>query len=85
MKKYTVVLRRPEYMGPDYNDDDDSIYVAIGVRASGTSAALKLAQAEVFAADKKDKLKPKAPEDYSLIVMFEGAHQPVLYSFQVRR
>lgn len=82
MREYTVVLLRPEYMwektGEEYGQD---IYVA-AVEAESTAKAIAVAQAEVMAADKKDKLKPKKATDYKLCVLFDGHHTPAAYGWQ---
>lgn len=84
MKKYTVVLLRPEYLNKKtetpYGQD---VYVAIGVRSSEPMFAVRLARSEVFQADKKEGLKPESASDYKLCVLFEGEHKPKLFGWQV--
>lgn len=84
MKKYTVVLLRPEYLGnrteTPYGQD---IYVAIGIEASEAMFAVRIARAEVFNADVREGLKPESASDYKLCVLFEGEHQPKLFGWQV--
>lgn len=83
MNKYTVVLLRPEYMGEDTGEHYGlDIYVAL-VESDTSMDALKVAQAEVFEADKKDQLRPKSPTDYKLCVMFPGHLNPTAYGWQV--
>lgn len=76
MSDYTVVLLRPIYLnfetGSKFGQD---IYVALVV-ATSPEDAVKVAQTEVFNADKKDGMRPRNKFDYILCVMFEGRHQP---------
>lgn len=82
IKPFTVVVLRPEYLNAhpetEYGQD---IYVA-HVRSTEPAAAFVLAQMQVFRADQKDKLKPKKPTDYKLVVAFEGHHDPKLFGWQ---
>lgn len=82
LKPFTVVLLRPPYMSKrtetPYGKD---IYVA-NVMAEDSVGAVNAAQAEVFIADTKDKLKPFLREEYELCVLFEGHHEPKLFGWQ---
>lgn len=88
---YTVILLRPRYLTKDGDDDllglktdepyGTDIYVG-HVTATGYLRAIRVAQEEVFYADTKDGLRPRAAEDYALCVMFEGHQQPKLYGWQ---
>lgn len=76
-KSYTVVLVRPDYITDEFGRD---VYVA-HVHARDEYHAIKVAQREVFRADKKDKMEPNAPEDYALTVLFEGIQEVSLWHF----
>lgn len=79
LKDYTVVLQRPDYMADPYEFD---IYVFIG-RAANDKEALLKAQQEAFDADTKDGGEPNDPDDYALIVGFEGVCRPTMFSWSV--
>lgn len=79
LKKYTVVLLRPDYIAEPYGIDT---YTAL-VEGEGYDDAIKNAQKEVFKADKRDGMWPSEPDDYALVVMFEGHMTPCLYGWQV--
>lgn len=82
MYKYTVVLLRPEYLSEDTGEEyGQDIYVAT-VEAESMTRAIAVAQAEVMAADKKDKLKPKKATDYKLCVMFDGHPTTAAFGWQ---
>lgn len=78
--KFTVVLLRPNYLSENYGED---VYVAlVEVDDDDALKALSAAQAEVFKADKRDKLDPESASDYALCVMFPGHVQPCLFGWQ---
>ena len=79
--KFTVVLLRPDYITSDTPYGQD-IYVAL-IEADGHDDAVRVAQQEVFKADRKDGLGPDSLDDYALVVMFEGHHSPVLFGWQL--
>lgn len=82
MNDYTVVLLRPVYLNFDTGEKfGQDIYVAM-VSATSPEDAVKVAQTEVFKADKKDGMKPRNMLDYILCVMFEGHHQPKRFGWQ---
>jgi len=84
MKKYTVVLLRPEYYCEDYGQGEDygqDIYVA-HVEAETKQEAITKAQKEVFRADKKDGLEIEKLTDYKLCVLFSGHAEPAFYGWQ---
>lgn len=85
MKDYTVVLLRPDYIANSAVGEGHGldIYVA-AVKADSLKAAEKLAQKQVFKADKKDELEPRSPDDYALCVMFEGHPKVALFGWQLR-
>jgi hypothetical protein len=83
MKLFTVVLLRPDYVADDdANGFGQDVYVAF-VKSRSPKHALNLAQKEVFKADSKDEREPNDPDDYALIVMFEGHHNPILWGWQL--
>lgn len=82
MKDYTVVLLRPVYLNLETDEKyGQDIYVAL-VSATSPEDSLRVAQKEVFKADKKDGMHPRNELDYKLCVMFEGHHQPKRFGWQ---
>ena len=79
--KFTVVLLRPDYITSDTPHGQD-IYVAL-IEADDCNDAVRVAQQEVFEADMADGHDPDSPDDYALVVMFEGHHAPVLFGWQL--
>lgn len=88
MKSYTVVLLRPGYMCTEDCRYGLNIYVAWIKKAESAKQAIKLAQQEVYKADKANyasegcEVKPKLPDDYELCVLFNGTHRPELFGWQ---
>jgi hypothetical protein len=82
-KNYTVLLLRPDYIANSgdvpYGQD---VYVAL-VRAESAKDAIARGQAEVFEADTHDALEPNEPEDYAVVVVFDGFHTPELWGWQL--
>lgn len=72
--KFTVMLRRPDYLSRDFPND---MYIA-HVEADHPKRAIRKAQLEVYAADKKDGLFPNEPEDYALLFCCKG-HVKAIY------
>jgi hypothetical protein len=83
MKKYTVILLRPDYLA-----DDDSggfgqdVYMAF-VEANTTRGAVGRGQRQVFRADTTNGLEPNSPDDYALIVVFPGHITPELWGWEL--
>lgn len=84
MRKYTVVLLRPEYLCLTTDDADygRNIYVAL-VLSKDEYHAVKVAQKEVFEADKRDGLDPEKLEDYLLCVLFANHQEVKLFGWQM--
>ncbi len=82
MKAYTVILLRPDYLCDDGNFGQD-VYVALIPAAADAIDALLQAQQEVFTADLSEGCDPESPDDYALVVTFEGIQQPVQYGWQL--
>lgn len=80
---FTVILLRPDYMNEAtearYGQD---IYVAL-VSAEEKMEAVRLARLDVFAADKKDGLKPKGLNDYVLCCLLDGHCNVGMFGWQV--
>ena len=73
MKKYTVVLLRPDYLIGETPQGQD-VYVA-HVEAEDEHQAFKFGQKEVAEVERH-----QAPyDDYALCLMLEGHHSPILY------
>ena len=75
IKKYTVVLLRPDYLADDYGVDTYTAYV----EAETIGQAVKKAQKDVFHSDENIA---NSQEDYRLCLMFEGYHAPVCYGWE---
>lgn len=80
VRKFTVVLERPDYMADEDLDGCD-IYVG-QVRAADSTDAINMARSEVFQADINDKLEPFNPGDYAVIVVFKGHCDACLFGWQ---
>lgn len=78
-KDYTVVLQRPDYMADPYGLD---VYVFIG-KAKSQPDALRKAQKEAFDADTKGGGEPDDPDDYALVVGFDGICTPTMFSWSL--
>jgi hypothetical protein len=69
MKKFTVLLLRPDYVADGFGTDT---YLA-QVEADSTSAAVLAAQAEVVKGDDLDLI----PNDYHPLITLEGWHDDI--------
>lgn len=90
MKKYTVILRRNNFL-MDIFDSEDEHYVAnSNKRFDGPLAAAKAAREEAAKADAPEVKSILAerghqirgqytidPDNYEVVVVFEGQHQPI--------
>jgi hypothetical protein len=89
-KWFTVVVLRPKYLEGSL-DADDMSYTA-HVEAQGMYAACEAARQQACDADRKDGVRSDepddgrdldpAPDDYRVLVVFEGKHEPALFGFQ---
>lgn len=84
MNPYTVVLIRPDTVAEQYGED---FYVAL-IEARTPKHAVTLAQLEVWNADLADGVCSEDdfsvdPEDYALVVLFNGHHQAALFGWQL--
>ena len=87
---YTVVLDRPLALAEASDTEPyENTYTAIGVDAPLMLEAKRAAQKEAFEADVAEWGKKAMhrweilPQDYRMIVMFEGAHTPCAWAFDV--
>jgi hypothetical protein len=87
-RQFTVVLRRPTHMllSEGFDPVDDEFYVAVGVEALSVQEAVRNAGKEALKADKKEHAshayEDYVASDYEHVVVFNGAHAPVLFAFQ---
>src|SRR3954462_6686242 len=81
-KPFTVVLLRPEYVTEEFGTD---VYVAMLPDAKDEYDAVDLAGLGVLKAEKKDKMIPRRPEDYKMVLVFEGIQNPNLFGFSIRQ
>lgn len=79
---YTVVLRRPDYMGRECAN----LVEMVGVPYSSAvptdemlDLALGVAQAQAYAADASQCLEPESPDDYALVALFSGHNSPLKF------
>jgi hypothetical protein len=83
MKKYTVILLRPDYIADEglggYGQD---IYIG-QISAETPEEAVKEAQAEVYSCDDAGGLEPGDPDDYALLAVFKGHHVPILWGWEL--
>lgn len=85
LKEYTVVLLYPDYLC-DAVPYGQEVYVASSIEAVDTSTALAKAQREAFLAcleDEEEGNHAETSEDFALVVMFEGHHNPTLFGWQL--
>ena len=87
--KYTIVLKRPDYMGLGADDGED-LYVAL-VESADVDGALSEARAQVFEADRRDAadsdgefIAARFPSDYSHLITFHGHVEPVWWGWQIQ-
>lgn len=83
MKPFTVVLLRPRYAEDKKPDDLRDVSYTSMVEAADKYQAVLLARREAFKADSLDRLRVKSAEDYRVLVVFEGRHEPVLFGWQL--
>ena len=82
MKKFTVILLRPDYLASDdAGGFGQDVYVAF-VEAEHAMAAVVPAQREVFVADTTDELEPESQDDYALVVVLPGHVKPALWGWE---
>ncbi len=84
LKEYTVVLLYPDYLCDEVPYGQE-VYVASRIKAVDTSTALAKAQREAFLAclEEEEGNRAEDSEDFALVVMFEGHHNPTLYGWQL--
>ena len=83
MKKFTVILLRPDYLASDdAGGFGQDVYVAF-VEAGSAQGAVELAQHEVFDLDTIDSLCPEDPNDYALVLVQPGHVKPGLWGWQL--
>ena len=87
LKPYTVVLLRPDYLAAgEKGSFGQDVYVA-HVSADGTYDAFDAAKLEAANADCVDASdgpeQAPDPEDYALVVLFGGHHEPKLFGWQI--
>jgi hypothetical protein len=81
MSDFTVVLLRPDYLhDTTQTAPGQDIYVAF-VAAEGYREAVKAAREQAFKADTED-MEPRALDDYTFVVMFDGHQEPRLFGWQ---
>ena len=84
--EYTVVLMRPDDED-NYLDSVDRVYVAVGVEAADCHEAEFRGKREVWGAD-RDAARDngydtdRTPEDYTMLCIFVGKHNPKWFGFQ---
>ena len=81
MKKFTVILLRPDYLAADGRFGQD-VYVAF-VEAENAVVAVVPAQREVFEADTADELDPESRDDYALVLVLPGHVKPELWGWEL--
>jgi len=77
LKKFTIVLLRPDYLASNYGIDIDT-YTA-HVEATTPKNAVREARFEVMEADKRGGAGPMSLEDYAVVLSFEGHLEPVVW------
>ena len=85
LKKYTVILLYPDYLCDDVPYGQE-VCVARRTTAEDPAGALAEAQKEAFMVTREEGNEgghAEDPEDFSLVVMFEGHHDPVLFGWQL--
>lgn len=87
MKKYTVVLLRPDYLASDDQGGFGQDVYAAHVETISSASALAKAQGEAADAAYVDASdgpeQSPSPEDYALVVMFDGHHEPTMFGWQL--
>lgn len=82
-RDYTVVLRRPDYMGGACEVEmvtvmcDESVPEA--VQALDETRAIEQAKMQRYIDDLQETLEPESPDDYALVVLFAGRQPPLQY------
>lgn len=82
MKKFTVILLRPDYLASDDAGGFGQDVYAAFTEAGSARAAVEYAQDEVFRADTTDELDPGSPDDYALVVVLPGHVKPELWGWE---
>ena len=83
MKKFTVILLRPDYLASDdAGGFGQDVYVAF-VNATNAMAAVGRGQREVFKADIADELGPESRCDYAPVLVLPGHVKPELWGWQL--
>ena len=83
MKKFTVILLRPDYLASDdAGGFGQDVYVAF-VEAKNVVTAIEFAQDEVFRDDTTDGLDPESRYDYALILVLPGHVKPELWGWEL--
>lgn len=83
MKKFTVILLRPDYLASDdAGGFGQDVYVAY-VESKHAKAAAAKAQREVFRADTDNELDPGNPDDYAVVVVLPGHVKPELWGWEL--
>ncbi len=82
MKRFTVILLRPDYIASDDNGGfGKDIYIGY-VEAENVGLAIDAARLEVFTSDSEDDHSPNGPEDYALVAAFDGVASVALLGMQ---
>lgn len=86
MMRFTVILKRPDYMGLDAFDGSD-LYVAL-VEACDGGAAVEVARTQAFERDCADASQgdefpaSDKADDYAHLLTFLGHQQPEYFGWQ---
>ena len=83
MKKFTVILLRPDYLASDDAGGFGQDVYAAFVTADNYLKAVEFAQDEVFRDDITDGLEPNDRDDYALVMVLPGHVKPVLWGWQL--
>ena len=83
MKKFTVILLRPDYLASDdAGGFGQDVYVAY-VEAKHAKVAAAKAQREVFRVDTANEQDPGSPDDYAVVVVLPGLTAPALWGWML--
>lgn len=78
-RDYTVVLRRPDYMGGACEVELVTVMKGANMAEAVQAAAIAQAQRQCYTVDLQAMLEPESPDDYALVVLFAGHQQPLQY------
>jgi len=81
MNQYTVVLAVPDYIADNFGQDT---YIASISNVDDPHEAVRLAKQEAATHWEDDGYDVDDPEDFSLLVSFEGLPSTSLHGFQYR-